>query len=225
MIDEVVNQVIDDVVDQVEQETGKNGKKNNLPAAKGFVVENKTPGQKFVDTFFGEDLGTIFKSWITEVVVESAKNFMADMCIGGIERLFYGKSYHGGGGYSSPLRRDYVSYDQAGMNVMRMKNQQGNQTDGTTVKPRFTYNDVTMSSERAAANFYSILNQAIAQYNNISVAEVFDCMERSLPTGVQMPFTIDFTDNYIGWKKELPVNIRRINRNCYKLELPAPISL
>lgn len=215
----MIDKVIAEVVDEVEEEAEKRRKKINLPAAKGFAVENKTQGQKFVETFFGEDLNTIFKSWITDVVFESTKNFLADMFIGGIERLFYGRSYRTGGGYSNNIRRDYVSYDQAGRN--RMAGGQSQVVDAPA-KRKFTYNDVIMTNSAAAENLYAILNKAIREYGNVSVSEVFECLTRD---DDQTPFTVDFTDNYIGWKKELPVNIRRINRNCYKLELPQPVNL
>jgi len=86
--------MIDDLVrSEISRVTGENQPQTRpIKKVNGFVSNpKKSPMRKFADVFFEEDLNTVKDSLIKDVVIPTIKDFFADIFIGGIERMLYGR--------------------------------------------------------------------------------------------------------------------------------------
>lgn len=211
MIEDIVRSEIRRVTGSGENERPK----YNIGKVSGFVTK-KSPWKKFTDTFFEEDLETVKKSLVREVIVPTIKGFLADIFIGGIERTLYGSSgrgvNNGGRTFSNSLVRtittsqhDYTSHSKGAAVI-----------DETERK--FTFKDVVMSNRSSAQHLLDTLRQAIIDHHSVSVAELYDALDATDEAGM------DYTDNYWGWTNLDNVQIKRVS-NGYWLDLPKPVSL
>lgn len=218
----MIEDVIAEVVDNVTEGTGVTPRqKHSLKKVEGFVTEpKKSPGEKFMDVFFEEDLSTMFRSFIKDVAIPITKDFFADIFIGGIERIFYGKSRRGGGyrsyGYSGSVVRDYTPYEASYRNSSPKKPE-----EAQAPVRKFTFDDVIMRDLPAAEDLLATLRGAIKQYGNVSVSELYEALYNDDNSGMEL----DFTDNYIGWKNLDDAFVKRQGKYGYKVCLPRPIPL
>ena len=167
-----------------------------------IVSTHKSLGEKFVDTFCNETVEDV-KSWlVTDVVVPGIKNTILDML---------GMMFFGGGDYSRGRRdrgydRERVSYNSyysssrdRGRHDRR--DRRDDRDDGPKRDGKVDYRNIIFRDGRAAKDLVDEMHRRIDDYNQVSIAEMFDMME----------ITGKYTDNNWGWTRKSDIGIRRVS--------------
>jgi hypothetical protein len=191
-------------------DNGKVREKHALRKVGGYAGElKKNAFQKFADVFFEEDLPTVKRSLIREVVIPTIKDFIADIFIGGVERTLYGTGSRTKRDYSSRVKNvssaSWRSYYDGKRDSSRTKDDDDD----------FSFKDVVMRDRSSAQDLLDTLKEAIRDYKNVSVAELYEALDKE---------SVNFTDNYYGWTDLSDATIRRVATG-YWLDLPKPEQL
>lgn len=173
-----------------------------------IVSTHKSLGEKFADTFMNETVDDV-KSWlITDVVVPGIKNTILDML---------GMMFFGGGDYSrrssrGGYDRERVSYNSYYSSSRRDRRDSRDRRDKDDYGPRrdgkVDYRNIIFRDRRAAEDLVDELHRRIEDYNQVSIAEMFDMME----------ITGKYTDNNWGWTRKSDIGIRRVS-NGYLIDV------
>ena len=176
----------------------------------GYAGElKKTALRKLADTFLAEDLPTVKKDLISEVIIPTIKDFIADVFIGAIERTLYGGSKSKRRGRSSRTPQpSYASYYTA-------SGRRVNSDPDVPFDEEVSFNDIVMRDRAAAQDVLDTLKEAIRDYKSVSVAELFEALGEE---------NLNYTNNYIGWTDLSEASIRRVSTG-YWVCLPKPEQL
>lgn len=208
MLEDLIKSEVRRVVDKKEEEI----EKHVIKKIDGFVT-SKTPWQKFKSTFIEEDLPSVGSHLYNNVIIPGIKGIMADVVIGWAERTFgVGSGRRAGRRIKDSLVRsifddDYVDYSSSSRRKSQSRIEE---------KPKFTLDDVVMRDRAAAQDLLDTLRETIKEYDQVSVGELYDILDRTE--------SAKYTDNYYGWKDLNEVPIRRTAYG-YRLVLPQPIEL
>lgn len=168
----------------------------------------KSLGKRFVETFIGEDIDSVFGYILHDVLIPAAKATLSDMVQGGIEMLLFGERK------GSRTRRDqgksYVSYNNCSSQNRREERRDINPRN----RARHNFDDIELPSRGEAEEVLSHLVDLTIDYGQASVSDLYDLV------GI----TGNFTDNKYGWTDLGSASISR-SRSGYLLNLPKPILL
>lgn len=200
---------------------------NPIGKVEGFVPNpKKSPLRKFADVFFEEDLNTVKKSIMKDIIKPTIKGMAADILIGGIERLFYGdsatKSNYVASGIKDSLVRSistspYNDYTKA----QRIRNTSQPDDD----RPKVTYHVLPMQDRSSAMDFVDKLKHAVRHYNNVSVAELYEALAAQWG---EEEFYIDTDwqrDNKWGWTNLDSLTPTRGYGGLWEVRMPDPVPL
>lgn len=178
------------------------------PKAKPVVSKNavvqtkKTVGQKFKDVFVQEDVGTVKKYVMDEVVVPGFKNLILD-CLS----MFFFKE-----AYSGRRRRyddddDYVPYSSyyGGKRKHRKKKKRDYDEEDDEATD---YRNIVLKHREDAEEVVAELRRRIKKYGRASVADLFDLIQ----------ITGKYTDNNWGWEDPNAIGIKRVS-NGYLIDV------
>ncbi len=184
-------------------------KKKQTAVVKGRVTkQKKSLGQKFSETFFGDDTKSVGDYLVHDVLIPAMKATMSDMVSGGIEMLLFGerrgrntrreggRSYVSYSSYYGDRRNDRDSRDR-GSNYSR------------TSRARHDFDDIIFESRGEAEEVLSHLVDLTIDYGVASVADFYDL------SGIES----QFTDNKYGWTTLRDACTDRV-RNGYVIRLP-----
>lgn len=210
MIDDLVRSEINRVSGETQPQTRPIKKVN------GFVSNpKKSPMRKFADVFIAEDLGTVKESLVQELIVPTIRNFIVDILVGGVEKLFLGEGRSRGYSERTFTNSLVRSITTTPYNDYSAKSRQPAQSERVL---RFSFRDVVMRDRASAQDLLDTLRHAIATYGNVSVAELYDALDCTEEAGA------DYMDNKWGWTNLDNVPIKRV-ASGYWLDLPKPVSL
>ena len=196
---------------------GKVREKHALKKIDGYAGELKRSAwRKFKDTFFEEDLPSVKKDIIKDIAIPAIKDLIADIFIGGIERTLFGTGVRSSRrlrtGYSQLARRiaqpSYASYYDN-------RRQPARESEVPFDEDETTFKNIVLRDRAAATDLLETLREAIRDYGNVSVAELYEAVDKE---------SLNFTDNYLGWTNLDNVQIRRVSTG-YWLDLPKPVQL
>ncbi len=185
----------------------------------GLVTDYKGPlGKRIIGMIFENDLKSVGTSLLYEVAIPKAKDILADLFIGGIERAIYGDSTPRSTrtNYSSgPSRKaSYESYYESGRYY------------GSSIsnkKPVVRWDQIVMISRPKAIEVVECLRDDIRKYKKVSVSDLYDYVtdvDREYATLIDS----EFTDRDWGWVNLDRVPIEHVNGG-YWIKLPKPIQL
>jgi hypothetical protein len=171
------------------------------------IVQKKSLGRKFKDTFIEADLKSVVRYLLSDVLLPAARNTIVDASTKGIERMIYGEAAMrrrsmGAGPritYNSPINR----FRDATPERSRL-------TPGESRSPRHSRDDFILSSREEAELVLERMNDIIDTYEVVSVADLNDLVG----------FPTSYIDNKWGWIYLGDVQIRQI-REGYLIDLPA----
>jgi len=207
-----LDEMIKDEVDKV----SNNVKQPKLKPIGGVVTNpEKTPMKKFLGIFLADDLPDVRKHLMTEYVEPAAKDFVAGILLETIHRMFYGNG------------KTTTNYNTISNSLVRSNTVKTNYSNPSTIvttssttqesQPiRITWDNLVMESRPKAREVIAELQDAIRQYNKVSVMQLYDCLK--------IPDSIDISDQYMGWTNLDNVPITMVH-DGYKVCLPKPVDL
>lgn len=174
-------------------------------------TRERSLGSKFKDTFLGEEIKDAKSYIIFDVIVPSIKEMIVDTVENAVEMIFgvsgrtrsRGSSRVTGKGESVSYQAYYKSSKESG----RARTEERDSYNG--------YKEVIMDSRGAAEEVLDILIEAVNEYKQVSIADLYDAA--NLPPG-------PWTDNKYGWTDLRSAYIKRV-RDGYLIVLPRPIAL
>lgn len=177
------------------------------------VIQRKTPlGKRFIDTFFGGDAKGTMVYVISEILVPSAKDMIADAATQGFERMIFGESRSGnrrGGGRPSGLS-GYVPYNRMG--AFRGPDRGREETREISRRARSThdFDEIILDTRAEAELVLEKLDDLIEQYGETTVSDLYELV------GI----TSQHTDGKWGWDDLRGARVDRLRSGGYLLDLP-----
>lgn len=185
-----------------QQEAAKGEKKIQKVISGNAKVKPKSELRKFTDVFISVDAANVKSYILSDVLVPAIKKLVSDIVKDGIEMILYGGTGRSGRS-SRDSRVSYVSYDRfsGGRDDRRI-------ADSRT-RTRFDYGDILFESRGEAEAVRDQMDEVIAQYGFVTVADMYDMAELTAP----------FTANKFGWSSVRSAEIVR-QRDGYVIKLP-----
>lgn len=169
------------------------------------IRQKKSLGQKFSETFLGDDTRSVGDYILHDVLIPAAKATLSEMVGGGIEMLLFGERRSRG---SSTIYRDrdrsYVPYN-------KLSRSRDDREPIRINRSRSDLDDIIIESRGEAEEVLDNLVELIKEYNVVSVADYYDML------GVEA----NFTDNKYGWTNLRDATVER-GRRGYYIRLPRP---
>lgn len=170
-----------------------------------IVTKEKNDIQKVASMFIAEDLKTVRDHIVKDVAVPKMRDFFADLMIATVNMIFHGddRPRNNYGNYAQPSRVSYNRYsDNRSSNTNR------------PVAAQINYQDIIFSSRGDADEVLSQMIDALATYNCVSVADLYDLVG----------MTSNYTDNKYGWYDLRTAYIQGVSGG-YVIRLPKPVAL
>lgn len=171
------------------------------------TVKTKKKGdmQKLADVFISEDVSNVKSYILLEVLVPAIKKAISDIVTNGIDMILYGET--GRTKKNSPASKvSYRSYYDKG-------NDRRDYSSSRT-KTGYNYDDVILDNRGEAEDVLSRMDELIATYGLVSVADLYDLVGT----------TGNYTDNKYGWTNIQSASVIRV-RDGYLLKLPKALPL
>lgn len=198
-------------VDYPSNSRNKETRERPTKIVKGKVVtRKKTLGQKFLETFVGEDVENITSYVVHDVLLPAAKSMIYDMVKGSFEMALFGDRRSG-----DRIRRDN------GVSRVSYNNYSSNQRPDSRTRDvvprnrsRHNFDDLVLGSRGEAEEVLSHLVDLVLDYKQATVADLYDL--------VGMP--VEYTDDKYGWQSLNRATVDRV-RDGWLIRLPKPILL
>lgn len=172
-------------------------KKKEVKKITSGAVVKKSFLKKLGESFLGESLSNVFLYLVSDVIIPSSKELVADMVDKGINMLLYGEE----GRSSSP---SYKSYSSASNNkVATVKNNIKNSVE-----------DILIGSREEAQDVLDYLVELTSEFGMATVGDYYDAV------GVDAPFT---TYRY-GWTDLSSARVIRV-RSGWLIKFPHTVIL
>ena len=167
-------------------------------------TREKSLGKKFAETFLSDDLNSVKKYALYDVIIPAIKDTIVNIVKDGIEMLFYGTTKSSGSTkYSNATYVSYSGYYNGKQSSKTYK--QENVPD---------YNEIILSSRGDAERVLGDMHDVIGEYGSVTVADLLEMV--SLDSS--------FTDWKYGWTDLRGSSVKRV-RGGYLIVLPKPILL
>lgn len=168
-------------------------------------TRKKSEISKFADVFISEDASNVKSYILADVLVPAVKKLISDIVKDGVEMILYGNN-----GRRSESRSSYVSYRNYS------DRDRDNRDDRYSRRTRSAYDhdDVVLESRGEAEEVLTRMDELIATYGFVSVADMYDLVGK----------TCNYTDNKYGWtniRNAEPVRVR----DGYILKLPKALPI
>lgn len=160
-------------------------------------VKKKTGLQKMAGAMFAEDAEKVKSYILMDVLLPTIADGITDILKKSIDAIFGRKSSGGGSRSSKVSYRSY--YDNP-------------DSRGTSVKTRnvYDYDDIIFDSRGEAEEVLDRMDELVALYGNVSVAEFYDL------AGISS----EYTSNKYGWTDIHTAKIVRVSGDGYMIKLP-----
>lgn len=178
------------------------------PIVTGTVIrQKKSLGQKFSESFLGDDTRSVGDYIINDVLIPAFKSTLSDMVGGGIEMLLFGERRSRGG---STIYRDrdrsYIPYNRPQSRYSR-----DDREPIRINRSQMDLDDIIIETRGEAEEVLSNLVDLIENYDVVSVSDYYDLV------GIES----NFTDNKWGWTNLRDASVER-TRKGYCIRLPRP---
>lgn len=165
----------------------------------------KSEIQKFADVFIQEDAQKVKSYILMDVLVPSLKKAISDIVTNGVDMILYGET----GRTKKSGTASKVSY----RNYYDKRDDRRDYGTGRT-RTGYDYDDVILDNRGEAEEVLSRMDELIATYGLISVADFYDLV------GI----TGSYTDNKYGWTDIRNASVARV-RDGYIIKLPRALPL
>lgn len=184
------------------EEAAEQSRKVEKVVTGNVKLRKKSEIQKLSNVFLAEDMSSVGKYVVTEVLIPAFKKAVSDIVTNGIDMLLYGSN---GRTNKSSGGASYVSYNKYS----------GNRDDNASrTRTGYNYDDVVLESRGEAEEVLTRMDEIIETYGMVSVADMYDLVGK----------TCAYTDNKYGW-----TNIRNAEpirvRDGYLLKMPKALPI
>lgn len=169
------------------------------------IRQKKTLGQKFSETFFGDDTKSVGDYILHDVLIPAMKATLSDMVGGGIEMLLFGERRSRGSNIYRDRDRSYVSYNR----ISRTRDDR--EPIRINRSNRMDLDDIIIESRGEAEEVLDNLLELIQSYGVVSISDYYEMI------GIES----NFTDNKYGWTNLSEATVDRV-RKGYCIRLPRP---
>lgn len=163
--------------------------------------------QRFADVFISEDVKNVKSYILMDVLVPSIKKAISDIFHNGIDMILYGES----GAPRSTSAASRVSYQS----MYNQSSIRDDRTRASVLRTGYDYDDVILNSRGEAEDVLSRMDELIAAYGLVSVADLYDLV------GI----TRNYTDNKYGWTNIRNAEIVRLRDGGYMIKMPKALPL
>lgn len=167
--------------------------------------KQKSGTNKLVDTFISEDASSVKNYILMDVLVPAIKNALADIIINGVNMTLFGDTKRSSTRKSASDRVSYNKYyrddDRPASSAIRSRTS-------------YDFDDVVLDTRGEAEEVLSSMDDLLATYNAVTVADMYDLVGTSC----------NYTDNKYGWTNLRNAEIIRV-RDGYKIKMPKAIPL
>ena len=163
--------------------------------------KKKSEMQKFADVFISEDVNNVKSYIVMDVLVPAIKKAISDIVTNGIDMILYGET----GKSKKNSTASKVSYQKC---------YDSGKKDYTAPKSRtsYEYDELLFETRGDAESVLDAMNEIIAQYEVVSVADLYDLANVS---------NDNYAANKYGWTDIAGCRAVRV-RDGYILKLPKP---
>lgn len=191
--------------------------KKNLEPMEGVSVKvrKKPLGSKIAETFTGDDVNTVGEYIIFDVMLPAFKNLLFDVVSEGSRRMLFGAT-GGGRTVASASRGGQVAYNRISAKGSGVIANNTPHTMSRAARATHDFRELVFDTRGEAEVILEKLRDAIAEYDNVTVADMYECVE----------ITAGFTDHNWGWIGN-DLNQARVKPVSagYLLDMPAPREL
>lgn len=167
-------------------------------------VQKKSELRRFADIFVSEDAGDVKDYLIWDILVPSIRRGLHDM-ITSVADMVFGKGRTTGSTTSAASRVNYRAYYEP-----ETRSRPGQ----TVTRTGYAFDDVVVDSRGEAETVLQQMDDLIANYGLVSVADLYDLV------GING----SYTDNRYGWTNIASAKVVRVP-NGYMLKLPKVMPL
>lgn len=174
---------------------------------KGPVKTKKNELRKFTDIFFTEDLSSVGRFILSDVLVPGAKKMFYDVITNGIDMILYGgngKGRNGGNGSKVP----YYSYS-SNKNTVSYRG-----SENTAPRSAADYDEIIWPDRGSAERAKQQMQDIVATYGIVTVNDLYE----------MTPLTPPFTAQKYGWMDVSRAEVIRV-RDGYVLKLPRAVPI
>lgn len=165
--------------------------------------KKKSEVKKFLDAFLSEDVDSVKSYILMDVLIPAVKKAVSDVVTNGLDMLLYGET--GLTHKKTNSKKSYqVYYDKT--------SDRGNY--GTSRRIGYSCDDIILESRGEAEEVLSRMDDLIATYGLVSVADLYDLVG----------LTGSYTDNKYGWTDIRSADVIRV-RDGYMIRMPRALSL
>ncbi len=188
-----------------ERQAGPPEKKVEKVVSGSVKSRKKSEIQKFADVFIQEDARKVKSYILMDVLVPAVKKAISDIVTNGIDMILYGETGRTkkNGTASKVSYRSY--YD---------KRDDRRDYGSARTRTGYDYDDVILDNRGEAEEVLSRMDELIATYGLVSVADFYDLV------GI----TGSYTDNKYGWTDIRNASVVRV-RDGYTIKLPRALPL
>ncbi|GHV42261.1 hypothetical protein FACS189490_10840 [Clostridia bacterium] len=169
-------------------------------------VKKKNEARKFADVFLAEDIKDVKSYIVMDVLVPTIKKAVSDVVTKGIDMVLYGGTNRNKN--NSPSAK--VSY----RGCYEKENERRNYTPPRN-RTGYILDDVSLDTRGEAESVLSSMDDLIAAYGIVSVADFYDLI------GVNG----NYTDNKYGWTDIRSADVVRARDGGYVIKLPKAMPL
>jgi hypothetical protein len=171
----------------------------------GRVVKKKKGfGEKFAESFLGNDRRSVGEYIIHDVLIPAAKDTIADMVKGSIEMFLFGERR--GSRTSRERGKSYVSYSSY---YKGDRDRERDDKRSRTNRARHDFDDIILETRGEAEEVLSQLVDLTEDYGMVSVADFYELVGEKA----------NFTDEKWGWTNLRSATVDRV-RGGYLIKLP-----
>lgn len=163
-------------------------------------LRKKTLGRKFADTFLSDDLESVKKYAVYDVIIPAIKDTIVNIVKDGIEMLFYGSPKDSG--YGKYGNVTYVSYNEVS-NIAKKKTYKQEDVP--------SYDEIVLDSRGTAEKVIEKMKGLLVKYGTVSVGDLMELVQ----------LESSFTDWKYGWTDLRGAGVKRV-RGGYLIVLPRP---
>lgn len=171
-------------------------------------------GKRLARTFIAEDVSSVSRYILLEVLIPAAKDLILDVGREGLERmLFGGRSSGRRSGYRSQPQNGYVSYNRysSGSSNPPWRRDEPQTSMSNRARRQHDFDEILLPTRTDANQVLDSMYELLSKYNQVTVADLYDLV------GIDGKFT----DDSWGWTRLDGSKAVRVN-NGYILDLPKP---
>lgn len=192
-----------------EQKQAASEEKRVQKIVKTPAKTKKNELRKFADIFISEDVNSVKSYIFMDVLVPAIKKAIYDIVTNGIDMFLYGGTGKGKSNSSGQKVSYRNFYDQKNNNNPGYRG-----SENTRSHNAFDYDDIVFSNRGEAEAAKRQMQDVIARYGVVTVADLYDMVDLTAP----------YTSQKYGWMDVSSAEVVRV-RGDYTLKLPRAVPI